>query len=333
MTVRNRRVLLASRPQGAVTEQNFRIVDASLPEPADGEVLVKNEWLSLDPYMRGRMSDAKSYVPPAQLDEVMVGQTVGEVIDSRDARFAVGDKVLTQLGWQSHGIAKAADVTKVDARRVAASCYLGILGMPGLTAWFGLFEIGQPKAGETVLVSAASGAVGSVVGQLAKIHGCRTVGIAGGKVKCDYVVNELGFDACVDHRAGNLYDDLRAACPDGVDVDFENVGGVVLDTALRVMNRNSRVVICGLIAEYSAKEPYGYRGLRSVLVNRIRMQGMIVFDWKDRYGEALPALTSYVADGRLKYRESIVESLDNAPRALIALLKGENFGKQLVRIA
>ena len=333
MTVRNRRVLLASRPQGAVTEQNFRIVDASLPEPADGEVLVKNEWLSLDPYMRGRMSDAKSYVPPAQLDEVMVGQTVGEVIDSRDARIAVGDKVLTQLGWQSHGIAKAADVTKVDARRVAASCYLGILGMPGLTAWFGLFEIGQPKAGETVLVSAASGAVGSVVGQLAKIHGCRTVGIAGGKVKCDYVVNELGFDACVDHRAGNLYDDLRAACPDGVDVDFENVGGVVLDTALRVMNRHSRVVICGLIAEYSAKEPYGYRGLRSVLVNRIRMQGMIVFDWKDRYGEALPALTSYVADGRLKYRESIVESLDNAPRALIALLKGENFGKQLVRIA
>ena len=202
-------------------------------------------------------------------------------------RFTVGDKVLTQLGWQSHGIAKGADVTKVDARRVPASYYLGVLGMPGFTAWFGLFEIGQPKAGETVVVSAASGAVGSVVGQLAKIHGCRAVGIAGGKAKCDYVVNELGFDACVDHRAGNLYDDLRAACPDGVDVDFENVGGVVLDTALRLMNRHSRVVLCGLVAEYSAKEPYGYRRLRSVLVNRIRMQGMIVFDWKDRYGEAL----------------------------------------------
>jgi NADPH-dependent curcumin reductase CurA len=333
MTERNRKVLLASRPQGAVTEQNFRIVDAPLPEPAAGEVLVKNEWLSLDPYMRGRMSDAKSYVPPAQLDEVMVGQTVGEVIGSRDPTVNIGDKVLTQLGWQSHGIAKAADVTRVDARRVPASCYLGVLGMPGVTAWFGLFEIGQPKAGETVVVSAASGAVGSVVGQLAKIHGCRAVGIAGGKAKCNYVVNELGFDACVDHRAGNLYDDLRAACPDGVDVDFENVGGVVLDTALRVMNRHSRVVICGLIAEYSAKEPYGYRGLRSVLVNRIRMQGMIVFDWKDRYGEALPTLTSYVAEGKLKYRESIVEGLDNAPRALIALLKGENFGKQLVRLA
>ncbi len=329
----NRKVLLASRPQGEVTEQNFRIVDAPLPEPADGEVLVRNEWLSLDPYMRGRMSDAKSYVPPALLDAVMVGQTVGEVVGSRDATIHVGDKVLTQLGWQSHGVAKAADVTRVDTRAVPASCYLGVLGMPGLTAWFGLFEIGQPKASETVLVSAASGAVGSVVGQLAKIHGCRAVGIAGGKTKCDYVVDELGFDACVDHRAGNLYDDLRVACPEGVDVDFENVGGAVLDTALRVMNRHSRVVICGLVAEYSMNEPYGYRGLRSVLVNRIRMQGMIIFDWQNRYGEALPALTAYVAEGKLKYRESIVEGLDNAPRALIALLKGENFGKQLVRIA
>ena len=333
MTERNRKILLASRPQGAVTEQNFRIVDAPMPQPADGEVLVRNEWLSLDPYMRGRMSDAKSYVPPAQLDEVMVGQTVGEVVDSRNPRVSVGDKVLTQLGWQSHGIANGADVTKVDARHVPASYYLGVLGMPGFTAWFGLFEIGQPKAGETVVVSAASGAVGSVVGQLAKIRGCRAVGIAGGRAKCDHVVHELGFDACIDHRAGNLYDDLRAACPNGIDVDFENVGGAVLDTALRLMNRHSRIVLCGLVAEYSAKEPYGYQRLRSVLVNRIRMQGMIVFDWKDRYGEALAGLTAYVADGRLKYRESIVEGLDNAPRALIGLLKGENFGKQLVKIA
>jgi len=333
MAVDNRKVLLASRPQGAVTEQNFRIVDAPMPQPADGEVLVRNEWLSLDPYMRGRMSDAKSYVPPAQLDEVMVGQTVGEVVDSRNPRLSVGDKVLTQLGWQSHGVANGADVTKVDARHVPASYYLGVLGMPGFTAWFGLFEIGQPKAGETIVVSAASGAVGSVVGQLAKIRGCRAVGIAGGRAKCDHVVHDLGFDACVDHRAGNLYDDLRAACPNGIDVDFENVGGAVLDTALRLMNRHSRIVLCGLVAEYSAKEPYGYQRLRSVLVNRIRMQGMIVFDWKDRYGEALAGLTAYVADGRLKYRESIVEGLDNAPRALIGLLKGENFGKQLVKIA
>jgi NADPH-dependent curcumin reductase CurA len=332
MTATNRQVLLTSRPQGEVTEQNFRIVDAPMPAPGPGEVLVGNEWLSLDPYMRGRMSDAKSYVPPAQLDAPMTGQTVGEVIDSRDARFKPGDKVLTSLGWQTHGVARADDLVRIDAGRAPASYYLGILGMPGITAWFGLFEIGQPRPGETVLVSAASGAVGSVAGQLAKLRGCRAVGIAGGKAKCDYVVNDLGLDACVDHRGGRLYDDLRAACPDGVDVDFENVGGDVLDTALRVMNVHSRIVLCGLIAEYSSTEPYGYRRMRSVLVNRIRMQGIIVFDWKERYGEALDGLAAYLAEGKLRYRESIVAGLDNAPRALMGLLKGENFGKQLVRI-
>ena len=329
----NRKVLLASRPRGAVTEENFRIVDAPLPRPGDGEVLVRNEWLSLDPYMRGRMSDARSYVPPVQIDEVMVGQTVGEVVESRDSRFKAGDKVLTQLGWQRYGVARAVDLVAIDTRSVPASYYLGILGMPGMTAWFGLFEIGQPKPGETVVVSAASGAVGSVVGQLARIHGCRAIGIAGGRAKCDYVVRELGFDACVDHRSGKLYDDLAAACPQGIDVDFENVGGAVLDTVLRLMNRHSRIVVCGLVAEYNATEPYGYQRLRSVLVNRIRMQGMIVFDWRDRYGEALQSLRDHVVAGRLKYRESIVEGLDHAPRALIGLLKGENFGKQLVKIA
>jgi NADPH-dependent curcumin reductase CurA len=328
----NRQVLLASRPQGAVTEQNFRIVDAALRAPAEGEVLVRNEWLSLDPYMRGRMSDAKSYVPPAKLDEPMTGQTVGEVLESRDARFKAGDKVLTSLGWQSHGVARGDDLVIVDAQRAPASHYLGILGMPGITAWFGLHEIGQPKPGDTVVVSAASGAVGSVAGQLAKIAGCRVVGIAGGKAKCDYVVNELGFDACVDHRAGRLYDDLTAACPNGIDVDFENVGGDVLDTVLRMMNRHSRIVVCGLIAEYNLAEPYPHRRLRSILVNRIRMQGMIVFDWKNRYGEALAGLARHLAEGKLKYRESIVDGLDNAPRALIGLLNGENFGKQLVRL-
>ena len=330
--ISNRQVLLASRPQGAVTEQHFRIVDVPLRAPGEGEVLIRNEWLSLDPYMRGRMSDAKSYVPPAKLDEPMTGQTVGEVLESRDARFKPGDKVLTSLGWQSHGVALGDDLVTIDAQRAPASCYLGILGMPGITAWFGLHEIGQPKAGETVVVSAASGAVGSVAGQLAKIAGCRVVGIAGGKAKCDYVVNELGFDACVDHRADHLFEDLQAACPDGIDVDFENVGGAVLDAVLRLMNRHSRIVVCGLIAEYSLAEPYPHRRLRSILVNRIRMQGMIVFDWKDRYGEALAELARHLAEGRLKYRESIVDGLDNAPRALIGLLKGENFGKQLVRI-
>jgi NADPH-dependent curcumin reductase CurA len=332
MTALNKQVLLASRPQGGVTEENFRIVEGPVAMPAAGEVLVKNEWLSLDPYMRGRMSEAKSYVPPVPIGEVMVGQTVGEVIESQDPRFKPGDKVLTQLGWQLYGVAKSSELTPIDVKRAPASYYLGILGMPGITAWFGLSEIGQPKPGETVVVSAASGAVGSVVGQLAKIRGCRAVGIAGGKAKCDCVVQELGFDACVDYKAGNLLDNLRKACPKGVDVDFENVGGEILDTSLRLMNRFSRIVVCGLIAEYDAAEPCGYKALRSVLVNRIRMQGMIVFDWKDRYGEALEALVRYHAEGKLKYRESVVHGIDNAPKGLIALLKGENFGKQVVKL-
>ncbi|MET0682927.1 MAG: NADP-dependent oxidoreductase [Casimicrobiaceae bacterium] len=333
MATMNRQVLLANRPQGAVTEDNFRIVDVAIGEPGAGEVLVKNEWLSLDPYMRGRMNDVKSYVPSVGLGEVMVGQTVGEVVASRDSRFAPGERVLTNSGWQTHAIAKAIDLHKVDIRRAPASCYLGVLGMPGITAWFGLFEIGAPKPGETVVVSAAAGAVGSVAGQLAKIHGCRTVGVAGGKAKCDYVVQELGFDACVDYKAGALQGDLRAACPNGVDVNFENVGGVVLDTMLSLMNRFSRIIVCGLIAEYDATTPYAYTRLRSVLVNRIRMQGMIVFDWKDRYGEALQGLAERFAAGKLKYRESVVVGIDNAPQGLMGLLRGENFGKQLVRLA
>jgi NADPH-dependent curcumin reductase len=326
----NKRVLLASRPSGWVSEANFRIEEAPLPQPAQGEVLVKNLWLSLDPYMRGRMSDAKSYVKGVELGEVMVGQTVGEVIDSRSEKFSSGDKVLTQTGWQLYGVTR--DATKVDEKRAPLSCYLGILGMPGTTAFFGLKEIGQPKRGETVVVSAASGAVGSVVGQLASAWGCRAVGIAGGRQKCDYVTRELGFDACLDYKAANLAEALRHACPAGVDVYFDNVGGQIFDTLLAQMNLHSRVVVCGLISDYNAAEPYALRNWRCVLVNRIRLQGMIVFDWKERYGEALKALAGYFAEGKLKYRESVVEGLENAPRGLIALLKGENFGKQLVRL-
>jgi len=328
--MQNKRVVLASRPAGWVTEDNFRIETAAVPAPAEGEVLVKNLWLSLDPYMRGRMSDAKSYVKGVDIGEVMVGQTVGEVVESRNDKFKKGDHVLTQLGWQLFGCTK--EVAKVDGTKLPLSYYLGILGMPGLTAYFGLKELGQPKPGETVVVSAASGAVGSVVGQLAKLWGCRVVGIAGGKQKCDYVKNELGFDACVDYKAGELYPALKEACPKGVDVYFENVGGPMLDTLLRQMNLFSRIVVCGLIAEYNATEPYGYKNLRAVLVNRIRIQGMIVFDWKDRYGEGLQTLAGYVAQKKLKYRESVVEGLDNAPGGLISLLKGGNFGKQLVKL-
>ena len=329
----NKAWILASFPAGAVSEQNFKLVESPAPAPREGEVLVKNLWLSLDPYMRGRISQQKSYVKGVEIGEVMVGQTAGEVIESKHAGFKPGDNVLTPLGWQTFGCAEGEEITKVDPSRAPLSYYLGVLGMPGMTAYFGLSEIGQPKKGETVVVSAASGAVGSVVGQLAKIAGCRAVGIAGGAQKCAYVANELGFDACIDYKAGNLHRDLKEGCPKGVDVYFENVGGEMLDTMLRLMNPFSRIVVCGLISDYNATEPYGVKMFRSILVNRIKVQGMIVFDWRDRYGEALKALAGHLAAGRLKYRESVLEGIENAPKGLIGLLKGQNFGKQLVKLA
>ena len=322
----NQRIVLASHPKGWVTPENFRIEKAQVPAPADGEVLVKNLWLSLDPYMRGRISEAKSYVKGVDIGEVMVGQTVGEVIDSRNRNLKIGDHVLTQTGWQLYGVTKEA--TKVDASRAPLSYYLGVLGMPGMTAYFGLKDIGQPKPAETVVVSAASGAVGSVVGQLAKLWGCRAIGIAGGREKCDYVTRELGFDACIDYKSANLREELK-----DVDVYFDNVGGEMLDILLARMKLFGRIVVCGMIADYNATEPYRLKNLRAVLVNRLKLQGMIVFDWKERYGEALKALGGYYAAGKLKTRESIVEGLANAPQGLVALLKGGNFGKQLVKLA
>jgi NADPH-dependent curcumin reductase len=327
----NQRIVLASRPEGWVTPDNFRLETAPVPKPQDGEVLVKNLWLSLDPYMRGRISAQKSYAKGVEIGEVMVGQTVGEVVESRNDKLRKGDHVLTQLGWQLYGATREA--TKVDGSRVPLSYYLGMLGMPGLTAYFGLKDLGQPKPGETVVVSAASGAVGSVVGQLAKIWGCRAVGIAGGREKCDYVRNELGFDACVDYKAENLKDVLKQACPDGIDVYFDNVGGEILDTALARSKLFGRVVVCGTISDYNATDPYRVKNWRAILVNRLKVQGMIVFDFKERYGEAFKALGGYYASGKLKTRESVVEGLANAPQGFIALLKGGNFGKQLVKLA
>jgi NADPH-dependent curcumin reductase CurA len=327
----NQRIVLASHPEGWVSEQNFELQKAAMPKPAEGEVLVKNLWLSLDPYMRGRMSKAKSYVKGVEVGEVMVGQTAGEVIESNHKGLKVGDHVLTQLGWQLYGATK--DAVKVDASRVPLSYYLGVLGMPGMTAYFGLKELGQPKPGETVLVSAASGAVGSVVGQLARIWGCRAVGIAGGRAKCEYVKNELGFDECFDYKAGNLRDKMKEANLDAIDVYFDNVGGEILDLALARMKLFGRVVVCGMISDYNSAEPYRVKNLRAVLVNRLKVQGMIVFDWKERYGEALKALGGYLAAGQLKTRESVVEGLARAPQGLVALLKGGNFGKQLVKLA
>lgn len=322
----NQRIVLASRPEGWVTPQNFRLEKAPLPRPADGEALVKNLWLSLDPYMRGRISAAKSYVKGVDIGEVMVGQTVGEVMESKHPNLKKGDHVLTQLGWQLYGATKEA--TRIDGSRAPLSYYLGMLGMPGMTAYFGLKELGQPKPGETVLVSAASGAVGSVAGQLAKLWGCRAIGIAGGREKCDYVTRELGFDACLDYKAGPLREQLEPT-----DVYFDNVGGEILDLALARMKLFGRIVVCGMISDYNATEPYRVKNLRAVLVNRLKMQGMIVFDWKDRYGEALKALGGYYAGGKLKTRESVVEGLENAPQGLVSLLKGGNFGKQLVKLA
>jgi len=335
MTV-NRQILFAGRPGGGkggwVTEDCFRLVESPLPSPADGQVLVRNHWLSLDPYMRGRMDDAKSYAKGAELGEVMVGGTAGEVVESKSPRYKPGDMVSGALGWQEYAVGDAKALAKIDTTVAPASCYLGVLGMPGVTAWMGLLDIAQPKEGETVVVTAASGAVGSVVGQLAKIRGCRAVGIAGGAVKCAYVTSELGFDACVDYKAGKLYGDLKAAVPQGIDVVFENVGGEIFDTELRLMNAFSRITVCGLVSQYNATEAYPMQNLRSILVNRIRMQGFIVSDRMELWPRAIGELAGWLKTGRLKYRESIANGLERAPAAFIGMLKGQNFGKQLVKL-
>jgi NADPH-dependent curcumin reductase CurA len=328
----NKRVVMASRPAGWVTESNFRIETVPVPAPKDGEVLVKNHWLSLDPYMRGRMNDTKSYAAKQEIDAVMVGGTAGEVIESKNPKFKAGDKVSGMFGWQQYGLSDGTGLNKIDASRAPMSAFLGVLGMPGVTAWVGLLDICQPKAGETVVVSAASGAVGSVVGQIAKLKGARAVGIAGGKSKCDYVVNELGFDACIDYKAGKLGDELRAAAPKGIDCYFENVGGEILDAVLKQMNAFSRIAVCGLISQYNATEAYGVKTFQSILTNRIKVQGFIVSDRMELWAKALPELVGWVAGGKIKYRETVANGLESAPKAFIGLLKGENFGKQLVKL-
>jgi NADPH-dependent curcumin reductase CurA len=328
----NMQILLASRPQGWVTEENFRIVSTAVPRPAEGQILVRNHYLSLDPYMRGRMDDAKSYAAKQELDEVMTGRTVGEVIESRNPGFKAGDIVLGTYGWQQYGCSDGAGVHKVDVSRVPMSAYLGVMGMPGVTAWIGLLDICQPKAGETVVVSAAAGAVGGAAGQIAKLKGCRAVGIAGGSEKCDYVVKELGFDACVDYKAGRLDADLKAALPDGVDCYFENVGGDILDAVLRRTNPFSRIAVCGLISQYNATEAYGVKNFRAILMNRIKLQGFIVSDRMNLWPPALADLAAWVGAGRIKYRETVAQGLESAPKAFIGLLRGQNIGKQLVKL-
>jgi len=330
--MKNRRILLASRPEGWPTEANFELEEVPVPGVGEGRFLVRNHWLSLDPYMRGRMDAAKSYAKCAALGEVMIGGTVGEVLESRHRGFKPGEFVNGPLGWQEYAVTDGAGVRKVDGAKAPLSYYLGVLGMPGVTAWMGLLDIAQPKAGETVVVSAASGAVGSVVGQLVRLKGCRAVGIAGGPEKCAYVTGTLGLDACVDHRAGRLREDLQAAAPKGIDVVFENVGGPVLDAALQRMNPFGRITICGLVSQYNATEPYGMQNFRSVLTNRLRVQGFIVSDRMELWPRALADLGQWVADGRIKYRESVAHGIENAPRAFLGMLRGENFGKQVVKL-
>ncbi|WP_423681702.1 NADP-dependent oxidoreductase [Undibacterium sp. WLHG33] len=327
------RIVLASRPQGNVRADNFRLETLPLPEIKDDEVLVRNHFLSLDPYMRGRMEETKSYAAPQPLNETMIGGTVGEIIASNNPRFAVGDKVLGMLGWTEMAVSDGALLRKLDASSpIPLSAYLGAVGMPGLTAWYGLTQIMQPKAGETVVVSAASGAVGSVVGQLAKQMGCRVVGIAGGAEKCAYVVNELGFDACVDYKAGNLEADLAAATPDGIDAVFENVGGEVFDASLARMNPFGRIAMCGMISGYNG-EPIAIKNARVFLTMRLTMRGFIVSEHMDLWPQGLKELGTLVATGKLKFRESIAEGIAQAPEAFIGLLKGQNFGKQLVKLS
>ena len=330
--IKNKKFVLASHPAGKVTPDNFKLVEEQLPALADNEVLIRNQWLSLDPYMRGRISPSKSYAQGVNVGDTMVGGTVGVVEQSTSDKFKVGDVVLAATVWQLYGIVKANQAMKIDVTQVPASAYVGILGMPGITAWTGLMNICEPKPGETVVVDAASGAVGAVVGQLAKIAGCRVVGIAGGQAKCDYVVKELGFDACVDHRSKTFAQDVADALPAGIDCLFENVGGAIFELLLSKMNAFSRIALCGTVSEYN-DDPYPNRALRSILINRIKFQGFIVSDKLETWPGIREKLTELVIAGQLKFRETIAEGLEQAPSAFIGMLAGENFGKQLVRLS
>jgi NADPH-dependent curcumin reductase len=338
MATINRQIHLVSRPSGEAEAGNFRLVEQPIGEPGDGQVLVRHHYLSLDPYMRGRMNDAKSYAQPQPLDKVMQGGTVGVVVKSKHPGYAEGDSVVGFGGWQEYSIVDAGvpgTLRKVDTTHVPLSAYLGAVGMPGVTAWYGLIKICAPKAGQTIVVSAASGAVGSAVGQLAKTRGCRAVGIAGGADKCRYVTGELGFDACVDYKAHAdskaLYQALKEATPDGVDGCFENVGGTVLDVTLARMNAFGRIALCGMISGYDG-QPIPLQQPQLLLQSRLTLEGFIVSEHMEVWPEALKELGTLVATGKLKYRESVAEGIASAPTAFLGLLKGKNFGKQLVKV-
>ena len=334
----NRQILLDNRPQGEATLANFKLVENQTPALQDGQVLVRHHYLSLDPYMRGRMNDSKSYAACQPLGEVFQGGTVGEVIESRHPKFAVGDKVVGFGGWQEYSVVdarQAGTLKKVDTTHVPLSHYLGAVGMPGVTAWYGLNKIIAPKAGETLTITAASGAVGSAFGALAKARGCRVVGIAGGPDKCQYVTDELGFDACIDYRqhgdVKSMSAALKAECPNGIDGHFENVGGYILDAVMLRTNAFARIALCGMIAGYDG-QPLPMQNPALLLVNRIKLQGFIVSEHMEVWPEALAELGQLVGSGKLRPRESIAQGIESAPQAFLGLLKGKNFGKQLVKM-
>jgi NADPH-dependent curcumin reductase len=336
-TTKNRRILLASRPRGEPSEENFKLVEADVPRPAPGQMLVRTVYLSLDPYMRGRMNAGPSYAPPVEIGEVMEGQSVCEVVESNGPDFCSGDIVLAGGGWQDYSLIGTEGVRIIDRSVAPISYALGVLGMPGFTAYTGLLNIGKPQPGETIVVAAASGAVGSVVGQLGKIKGCRVVGIAGGQQKCIFVKEELGFDACLDHRQPGLDERLKTVCPNGIDIYFENVGAPVLDAVLPLLNKFARIPVCGLIAHYSDEElPPGPNRvpllMRAILVKRLTVSGFIVLDYTSQFPDFIREMTAWWREGRIKYREDITDRLENAPRELIRLLKGGNFGKKLIRV-
>jgi NADPH-dependent curcumin reductase CurA len=334
----NRRIVLARRPQGAPVPEDFRLETQPVPSAGPGMVLLRTRYLSLDPYMRGRMNEGPSYAPPVALGAVMTGQTVSVVEVSDVARFQPGELVVANVGWQDFGVSDGRDLLKIDASLPHSSYALGVLGMPGLTAYVGLLDIGQPQSGETVVVAAATGAVGAVVGQIAKLKGCRVVGVAGGARKCAYAREELGFDECLDHQAPELPRRLAAACPKGIDVYFESVGGEVLYAVIPLLNVGARVPLCGLISWYNlAKLPTGADRTPQLLLmtlrQRVKIQGFIIFDHFRRMGAFQQDMSGWVREGRVKYREEVIEGLENAPRGLIGLLQGENFGKLIVRVA
>jgi len=332
MTAVNRQFRLSHRPIGEATRENFEFVESAVPEPEDGQIVVQNEFISLDPAMRGWMNEGKSYVPPVGIGETMRAGAAGKVLATKNPRFNTGDSVVGLFGVQDFAVSDGKGVTVVDTRIAPLSAYLGVLGMPGMTAYFGLFEAGEYRDGDIVVVSGAAGAVGSVVGQLAKIRGSRVVGIAGGADKCRHVVEDLGFDACIDYKSGNLKAALREHCPKGVDLYFDNVGGEILDTVLTQIRMHARIVICGAISQYNNTTPVkGPSNYLALLVNRGTMRGMVVFDYAKRYGEAITQMAQWIAEGKLHYREDIVDDLATFPETLGKLFRGENTGKLLLR--